>query len=250
VPPLQGNAGDLRDTLTNIVLNAMDAMPEGGKLTIRTKQEKNQAVVSISDTGVGIPEETKHRIFDPFYTTKGTRGSGLGLSVAYGVVSRHRGEIEVDSQVNKGTTFQIKLPILKQVASSKASVTTPSHADATSILLVDDDRDVGEVLRLMLTEEGHEVTLVTSGKKALASFKQQEYGLVITDLGMPDISGRDIAKEINKLKPKTPIILITGWSVQLGPQEMADTGITQVISKPFSKEELLDKVTKVLNRTG
>lgn len=251
VGPVLGSAGELRDALTNIALNGVEAMPKGGTLTVETRQEGDQGVVSISDTGIGISEEAKRRIFEPFYTTKGARGSGLGLSVAYAVVTRHGGTIEVDSQVNKGSTFRIKLPVTAgQVVESKPPVILPRAAREASLLLVDDDREVGEVMRLMLLDEGYKVIQVSTGKEALASFRQNDYDLVITDLGMPDISGKEVAREIHAIKPKIPIILITGWSVQLDSQEMAETGIDQIIAKPFTREGLLFKVARLLSRAG
>ncbi|MBI4295372.1 MAG: response regulator [Chloroflexi bacterium] len=248
--PVLGNAGDLRDALTNLVLNAVDAMPQGGTLTVKTWQDDNLAVVSVSDTGVGIPDEMKDRLFVPFYTTKGARGTGLGLSVVYGIVSRHGGKVAVESEEGKGSTFYIKLPISSQAATSKTPVPPPRPAIEASVLLVDDDREVGEVLRLMLAQEGYKVTLATSGKEAVASFRQHNHDLVVTDLGMPDMSGRDVARKISSIKQKTPIILITGWGMQLNQQEVAEAGIGLIIAKPFSKEEFLSKVAQALNPTG
>lgn len=250
LPPVSGNAGDLRDALTNMVLNAFDAMPQGGQLTVRTRQQNDLAVVSVTDTGIGMSEEVKKRIFDPFFTTKGTRGMGLGLSVAYGVVTRHGGKIEVETQLNKGSTFYVKIPISTAAAEAKEPVPTPSQPRAARVLLVDDDREVGEVLQEMLSRGGFAVTLATSGREALALFKQDKYDLVITDLGMPDISGRDVALEINTRGPRVPVILITGWGVQLDPKEMAKVGIQHILAKPFGREELLSRVAQVLKAAG
>ena len=244
VPPVNGNSAELREALLNIIFNAMDAMPEGGKITIKSEQKNSWVVLSISDTGVGISEEVIGKIFEPFFTTRTSVGSGLGLSVTYGIITRHDGRIDVESTPGKGTTFYIRLPVARGVKEkSRPERKTPIIKPAT-ILLVDDDPEVSEVLELMLEQLGHHVTGVTSGEQALSAFEKDDYDLVITDLGMPDISGREVAKAIREMKPETPVILITGWGVQLNLKELPE--IDGVIAKPFSKEALSAQVAELL----
>jgi signal transduction histidine kinase len=243
VTPIAGDAAELREALLNIIFNAMDAMPTGGKITIKSKQENSSVALSISDTGIGIPKGIKKKLFDPFFTTKASKGSGLGLSVTYGIVNRHGGRIDVESTLGKGTTFHIRLPVAKVVeAGSHHECKTP-YVKPSTVLLIDDLPEVIEVLGLMLQQLGHQVTGVTSGKEALSAFKTGDYGLVITDLGMPNMSGRDVARAVKEIKPETPVVLITGWGLQLNREEMPE--IDGVIEKPFSKDALITQMAEL-----
>jgi len=244
VAAVAGDAAELREALVNIIFNAMDAMPEGGKITIKSEQENSLVVLSVSDTGVGIPEEIKGKLFDPFFTTRAPAGSGLGLSVTYGIVTRHGGNIEVESTQGKGATFYIRLPVADGVAARSRPERKPPTIKRATILLADDDPEVSEILGLMLKQLGHRVTVVTSGEEALSAFKKGDYGLVITDLGMPDISGLDVARAVKEMKSETPVMLITGWGVQLDPEELPD--IDGVIEKPFSRDALLAQIAELL----
>lgn len=246
VPAVEGTPAELREALMNIIFNAMDAMPEGGKIVVRSEQEDSWVVLSIADSGVGIPEDVRGKIFDPFFTTKGPEGLGLGLSVTYGIVTRHGGSIEVDSTVGKGSTFYIRLPIAGGARKRTRANSTTHHIRRANILLLDDDPEVGEVLRLTLSQLGHQVTLAASGEQGLGIFGQGDYDLVITDLGMADMSGRDVAQAVKEARPAVPVILITGWGVQLDPDGMRKIGIDGVIAKPFSKEDLSLQLAELL----
>ncbi|GAI00839.1 unnamed protein product [marine sediment metagenome] len=244
VAPVAGDAAELREALVNIIFNAMDAMPEGGRITVKSEQENGLVVLSVSDTGVGIPEEIKGKLFDPFFTTRAPAGNGLGLSVTYGIVKRHGGSIEVESTQGKGATFYIRLPVADGVEARSRPERKPPTIKRATILLADDDPEVSEILGLMLQQLGHRVTVVTSGEEALSAFEKGDYGLVITDLGMPDISGRDVARAVKEMKPEMPVMLITGWGVQFDPEEMPD--IDGVIEKPFSRDALLAQIAELL----
>jgi len=147
---IEGDSAELREVLTNIVFNAMDAMPQGGKITVKSKLENNWVVLSITDTGLGVPEEIKGRLFDPFFTTKSTGGLGMGLSVAYGIIGRHGGSIDVDSSAGKGATFYIKLPVAVSTGRRLLLPEEPTSIKRATILLIEDDPQTNEVLRLML----------------------------------------------------------------------------------------------------
>jgi len=246
VNSVRGDMAELREALINIIFNAVDSMPQGGKLTVKAWQEDNQVVLSVSDTGVGIPDEIKPKIFDPFFSTKGPDGMGLGLSVTYGIITRHGGNIDVESTLGHGSTFYVRLPLGGEKMKNKSSPGSPSPTRKVNILLVDDDPEVSEVLELMLAQIGHEVTVVSQGQEAVALFEQGDYDLVITDLGMPDISGWEVAKAVKEKRPETPVVLITGWGIQLDSEEMSRSGIEGVIAKPFSKQALVDQLARVL----
>ncbi len=246
--PIEGDSAELREVLTNIVFNAMDAMPQGGKITIKSKLENNRVVLSITDTGMGIPEEIKGRLFDPFFTTKSPEGLGMGLSVAYGIVSRHGGSINVDSSAGKGATFYIKLPVAVSAGKRLLLPEEPTSIKRATILLIEDDPQTNEVLRLMLEWLGHKVEGFTNAKEALETFDKDktDYDIVITDMGMQEMSGRDVARRIKEMKPETSVIVITGWGTQLDPGELRKVGIDGIISKPFTKEALSAKLTELL----
>ena len=246
VAPIEGNSAELNEALVNILFNAMDAMPQGGKITVKTGLKNNWVILSVSDTGVGIPDEMKGKIFDPFFTTKGREGLGMGLSVTYGIVRRHGGSINFESTAGKGTTFYIRLPVARNSQKKPLPAKTLSPIKAATILLIDDDPQVSEVLGLMLKQLGHQVTGFTSAGEALEAFRKGDYKLVITDLGMPEISGRDVAKAVKETKPETPVVLITGWGVQLDPAELKGAGVDGIIAKPFSKEAISAKLAEVL----
>ncbi len=246
--PIEGDSAELREVLTNIVFNAMDAMPQGGKITVKSKLENNRVVLSITDTGMGIPEEIKGRLFDPFFTTKSPEGLGMGLSVAYGIISRHGGSINVDSSAGKGATFCIKLPVAVSAGKRLLLPEEPTSIKRATILLIEDDPQTNEVLRLMLERLGHKVEGFTNAKEALETFDKDksDYDIVVTDMGMQEMSGRDVARRIKEMKPETSVIVITGWGTQLDPGELRGVGIDGVISKPFTKDALSAKLTDLL----
>jgi PAS domain S-box-containing protein len=245
LPHVRGDAAELREALLNILFNSIDAMPEGGKITIRGSRDNRLVTLSVSDTGVGIPPGVRGKIFEPFFTTKGRSGSGLGLSVAYGIVKRCGGTIEAESDSGRGTTITIKLPIARGVEVKKRPKREPAAARSLNILLVDDDPEVKDMLKLMLEHLGHKVTGADSGEAAVNTFEAGDFELVITDLGMPDMSGREVAQIVKEIKLGTPVLLITGWGVQLDKEEMEE--IDGVIAKPFSKDVLSAKIAELIS---
>ena len=246
VAPVEGNPAELEEALVNILFNAIDAMPQGGKICVKSEQKNGWAILSISDTGVGMTDEIKSKIFDPFFTTKGQHGLGMGLSVTYSIIARHRGIIDVDSTPGAGTTFYIKLPVATSHKKDGDTGSIAPSAAGASILVVDDDPRVSQILELMLAQMGYNVTGVTSGREAISAFEKGDYKLVITDLGMPDMSGREVARAIKERQPKTPVILITGWGVQLDPEEMKKVGIDGIIPKPLSRRALSVQIAELL----
>jgi CheY-like chemotaxis protein len=253
VPPVLGNASELREVFTNLILNAVDAMPQGGKLTFSCVQEANRIVARVADTGVGMTEEIRTHLFDPFFTTKGTRGMGLGMSVVYGIVTRHEGKIEVVTSLGKGTTFVIDLPVASvkrlPVAGSEGAA-LPQLLRPGRILVVDDEPEVAAVVKDVLVGAGHTVDTAISGKDALQMLEVSPYDVVFTDLGMPDMSGWEVAEKIGDTRSGIPVALVTGWGTSLDEEDARKRGVEAVVHKPFEIDELVKIAHRLLSRTG
>jgi len=247
LPMILGNPSELREVLTNIIFNAVDAMPEGGKITISTRLRGDRVEVKIADTGVGMTEEVKKRVFDPFFTTKGVTNSGLGMSVSYGIIKRHGGEILIESQPGMGTTFIIHLPIGygEEKAEEKVFKTVPKVPFAR-ILVIDDEDSVRSVLSQMLRAKGYQVAVASNGEEGIERFKNEKFDLVLTDLGMPRISGWDVGKALKRLDPKVPIAMITGWGMELNREKMNESGIDLIVSKPFNFDQVIQLVSEAM----
>ena len=248
VPPVAGNPSELREVLTNLVVNAIDAMPQGGTITLHTMTKKDQVLISVTDTGIGMSEEVKRRIFDPFFTTKGPKGTGLGLSVAFGIVKRHGGEISVLSTEGSGSTLTVRLPMATDTveAGEEREATPPPKAGPADILVVEDDEMILEALSETIRRAGYYVTSASSGEEGLAFFKKRAYDLVLTDLSMPGMSGWEVAQAIKERDSKVPVILLTGWGDQLDQARMKQSGADRVLAKPCDKDEILRLVSEAL----
>ena len=227
--PVYGNALELKEVLLNLVLNALDAMPAGGLLTITTRDGERGVEVTVSDTGHGMPEEVRLRVFDPFFTTKEGHGTGLGLSVSYGVIRRHGGSIECESQPGRGASFTITLPPLPPTV-ERTPEPPPARPRA---LVVDDNESVLASLAEMLKSIGCDVTSAVSGQEALSLFSPGAYDVVFTDLAMPDLSGMQVAKAIRELDRSIPIVLMSAWD-QHNLQEQLTAYRVSFLEKPFS----------------
>jgi len=247
LPTSAGEPAELREALTNLVFNALDAMPGGGSVTIRTGIDAEGLFVTVQDTGVGMPEAVRRRIFDPFFTTKGERGTGLGLSVVYGIVTRHGGRIEVASRLGHGATFTVRLPLSDPTAPPPME---PSSADVfparARVLVVDDEAEIRDVLTTLFTHWGHEVVTCEDGDSAIARFESESFDLVVTDLGMPGISGWTVARAVKARHPQTPVVMVTGWREQINETEAVADGVDYLLSKPFRRAELRTVVAKAL----
>jgi signal transduction histidine kinase/ActR/RegA family two-component response regulator len=248
IPLIMGNPHELREVLTNIFFNAVDAMPKGGKLTIATQpQTEDWVEVSISDTGIGMTEEVKKRVFDPFFTTKGVTNSGLGMSVSYGIIKRHGGEILIESEQGKGTAFIIHLPKGYEGEETMVREITPiMEARQARILVIDDEESVRDILSRILETKGHQVMVASNGEEGIERFKSEAFDLVFTDLGMPKLSGWDVGKTIKGINPKVPIAMITGWGVELDREKMSESGIDLIVSKPFNFDQVIQLVSEAM----
>jgi PAS domain S-box-containing protein len=249
-PPVLGSAAELREVFTNLVLNAVDAMPQGGRLRLACRQRGERVFAEVSDTGVGMTEEIRRQLFNPFFTTKGSGGMGLGLSVAYGIVTRHGGHIDVTTALGRGTTFLLEFPVAEgaPMAVGGDGAAMPSLVRPGRILVIDDEPEIAEVVREVLASEGHTVETALSGNDGVALARLTAYDLVFTDLGMPDMSGWEVAERIARLRPGMPVALVTGWGATLDHAEIRRRGIAAVVHKPFEIEELIRVATGVLSR--
>jgi len=248
IPWIMGNPSEVREVLTNIIFNAVDAMPKGGQLAITTQpQVEDWVEVRISDTGTGMIEEVKKRIFDPFFTTKGVTNSGLGMSVSYGIIKRHGGEILIETELDKGTTFIIHLPTgYGQEEAVVKEIPVFKESRRARILVIDDEDSVRDVLSRMLKTKGHKVVVAPNGEEGIERFKSETFDLVFTDLGMPKLSGWDVGKTIKEMNPKTPIAMITGWGVELDREKLNESGIDLIISKPFNFDQVIHLVSEAM----
>ncbi|HEV2106480.1 MAG TPA: ATP-binding protein [Candidatus Eisenbacteria bacterium] len=230
---IAGNASELREVFTNLVLNAVDAMPRGGHLWVRSENGAEAVRVIVRDSGVGMDAETSARIFDPFFTTKEVKGTGLGLSVAYGIVARHRGTIDVDSAHGQGTVFTLTFPV-GAVARDEVPLDLGSPLPRLDVLVVDDEESVLHVLVDVLTTMGHRVTPALGGPAGVEAVRARVYDVVFSDLGMPEVNGWDLARAVKARDPRTAVVLVSGWGFQLEEDMAAARGVDRVMSKPFA----------------
>lgn len=242
VPSIQGTEAGLHDILTNFIFNAVDAMPEGGMITIETQAVGNLVQITFSDTGTGMDEETKRRIFEPFFTTKMDIGTGLGLSTVYNTVTRWGGTIEVDSTPGEGTTFTLCFPVWTEEVVEEEGETAVQSTRSGKILVVDDDEAIGSLLSRLLGEQ-HEVETVTDGRKALERFAPGKYDVVMIDLGMSGMSGDQLLKQVKAIDPVISTVLITGWV--LPDMDLRVSSFDFQVQKPFTD---LDEIEDIVAR--
>ena len=254
VTPIAGRPAELREVLTNLIINAVDALPRGGTITVSTYDERaadgsNTVVVEVADTGTGMTPEVRARIFDPFFTTKGEQGTGLGLAVSLGIVQSHGGQIEVESEIGCGTRFIIRLPVrvTDQVSKRKeprAITITPGH-----ILFVESEAMIRDATVRLLSRWGHKVTQAADGTEALRLFMPDLYDVVISDLGMPDMNGWELLAQIKQRDRQVPTVLITGWGRQVSDEEARARGVDFVIEKPFDQDDLRAVLAEAMGAT-
>jgi CheY-like chemotaxis protein/anti-sigma regulatory factor (Ser/Thr protein kinase) len=242
LPPVRGSASELREVFTNLINNALDAMPQGGHLRITTFQEDSLITIKVEDNGAGIPQVIRNRIYDPFFTTKGPQSSGLGLSVSYGIITRHQGTITVDSTEGKGTTFIVTLPLSQDTMTQKKVKPFPGKQRKARILVIDDEEAVRNLLAEILLKGGHEVVAASSGKQGVEIFEKVAFDLVFTDLGMPEMSGWQVAEKVKSINGRVPVVLLTGWEVTFTNEELRDKWVDLVIKKPFEVNQVLGLV--------
>jgi len=245
VPPVLGDESALREVLTNLIFNAVDAMPAGGVIKVRTRRDGNFAILEVADTGTGMTEEVRKRCLEPFFTTKGERGTGLGLSMVFGIVQRHGGTVDIESELGKGTTFILRQPL--QGAHATANAIVPDAAAMSrnlGILVVDDEPQVRDFLSAALVGDGHRVEVAGDGVDGLRRFREGIFDLVVTDKAMPGMSGDQMASAMKLMKPGTPVILLTGFGQFLDKTDLP--GIDVLLSKPVGIQSLREALTTAL----
>jgi signal transduction histidine kinase/ActR/RegA family two-component response regulator/HAMP domain-containing protein len=255
LPLILGVEGEIREALTNLVFNAVDAMPEGGVVTLRTRLEGPHVLIEVRDTGAGMDEATQRRCMEPFFTTKGERGTGLGLATVYGMTERHGARLAIDSELGKGTAMKMYFPVAAQAAEMDEGAAALRPASSLKILIVDDDPTLLASLGNILGADGHEVTQADSGQGGIDRFREAQasghgYEVVITDLGMPYVDGRKVAETVKQIAPATPVILLTGWGQRLIPDsDEGPVNVDQVLSKPPKIRELRAALAKCVTTT-
>jgi PAS domain S-box-containing protein len=228
-----GSASELREVFVNLIVNAVDAMPKGGRLSIKCRCADGRLKLKFSDTGMGMPDDVRQKIFEPFFSTKGAHGTGLGLSVSYSIIERHAGTISVISEPGKGTTFMIDLPAALAESPLQELETISSDLLPLRILVVDDESAVRETLAEMLVAVHHKVELAGSGQEALQKMRQQTFDFVFTDLAMPEMDGWETARSIRKGWPDVKIVLVTGYGPTTAPPPGEEHLVDAIIGKPF-----------------
>jgi signal transduction histidine kinase/CheY-like chemotaxis protein len=239
IAPVRGESGPLREVLMNLVLNAVDAMPEGGHITLRTWAENGWVHCSVTDTGVGMSEEVRQRALEPFFTTKGVKSTGLGLSVNYGIIQRFGGELTIDSAEGRGTTVAFRLPAADQRAPTAAPPAAVAPPRRLRVLVIDDEPEVRSLLGEMLGAEGHDVVEAASGAEGLNTLGDGPgVDVVLTDLGMPGMTGWDLARAVKTRRPELPVVLLTGWGDNPAGRPEERAAVDLVIAKPVTAVSL------------
>jgi CheY-like chemotaxis protein/anti-sigma regulatory factor (Ser/Thr protein kinase) len=242
----------MREVFVNLTINALDAMPQGGRLTITTAVENDTVRVTFADTGCGIPDEIKQRIFEPFFTTKGAKGNGLGLAVSYGIVERHGGEIHVESEPGRGATFVLRMPIALDSQILPSELSDAHTARQAFVLVVDDEVPIRALLANVLRARGHKVLMAEDGIAGLRAIEGSCFDLVITDISMPGLDGWTLVKEVRRRWPTTKVMVVTGYGefvevvVPGGDPSLADV----FVAKPFDIADIDAKINDLLMGNG
>lgn len=253
IPIIAGQEAELREMLTNLIFNSVDAMPRGGTLTITTRSEGDppQTVLQVSDTGEGMTAEVWQNCLEPFYTTKGASGSGLGLATVYGTVNRHGGELDIDSAPGQGTTITVRLP----TAHEKIAGTREEGASDTvripplNVLVVEDEPGMRAVFSDMLAADHHAIEMAANGREGLETFRAGDFDLVITDQAMPEMSGEQMAGAIKREGSEVPVLMITGFSGEVEEKDERIKNIDWLLHKPITIQDLRRAITRVMSES-
>lgn len=249
VPTVPANENELREALMHLIFNAVDAIQRRGVITVCSEVQGRWAVITVSDTGVGMSEEARQRCLEPFYTTKKDQGTGLGLGSVYGTVRRHDGEVDIQSTPGKGTSVTISLPIDRTAKAPEAPRVPAEVNGALRILVVEDEPLVREVIGVYLSEDKHEVVTANDGREGLQKFiSEGKFDVVLTDRAMPEMNGDELAAEIKKQRPDQPIVLLTGFGDLMVGAGEKPTGVDIIVSKPFTLTTLRGAISKVLEK--
>ena len=252
---VRGKEDELFEVAVNLIKNAAEALPEGGEMTVSTRIEGNQVVFKVQDTGIGIPKSDLENVFDPFWSAQGLTKAGMGLSISYGIVSRHGGTISVESELGKGSTFTARLSLSDRASEEVHSVAEMAPLRKLTILAIDDSEQVVGFLKAALETGHHKVLTALSGPAALETFRDRQVDVVICDLGMPGMSGWELGKRIKEIcretsTAKPPFILLTGWGAQiLEKDKITESCVDAVLEKPVAFARLLTKIQEAVRKS-
>ncbi|HUJ01513.1 MAG TPA: PAS domain S-box protein [Usitatibacter sp.] len=260
LPKIMGVESELREALINLVLNAVDSMPEGGALTLRTRAaatgpQGRSVLVEVSDSGVGMDEETRARCLEPFFTTKGERGTGLGLAMVFGTVQRHSAELQIDSAPGAGTTMRLVFAVPQSIPLESGAAEELEAPAKLRLLVIDDDPTILKSLRDALESDGHSVVTASGGEAGLSALRValdrgERFAAVLTDLGMPYMDGRRVAAAVKEITPRMPVILLTGWGQRLVAERDVPAHVDRVLAKPPKLRELRQALALLCNEAG
>ena len=248
VPRFSGDAAGIREMLANLIFNAVDAMPKGGTITLRARSDGASVRLEVSDTGTGMSDEVRQRCLEPFFSTKGQHGTGLGLSLVHATVERHGGTLTVESEPARGSMFIVRLPIRPESAAAGADVELQEALRPLHILLVDDDPLVRMSVVAQLSSQGHIVETAANGREGLDRFAAGRFDLIVTDRAMPEMGGDQLAATIERSAPDTSVIMLTGFGDLMGAKAEQPPGVDAVVSKPVTLDALTQAIRKVTAR--
>ena len=257
LPALLGSASEIRDAIVNLIFNAVDAMPEGGTITLATRALPNGTIIEVRDTGTGMDEQTRRRCLEPFFSTKGEHGNGLGLAMVYGMLKRHDGEIEIISEPGRGTTMRLIFPSGRSRVERPTTARPPEGSRRPSagarLLIADDDPVLLESLRAALEADGHHVLTADDGQTAIDAFEAADksgapFAAVITDFAMPVVDGRKLSNVINQMRPGTPVIMLTAYGNRVHAQDDTLPYVDHILAKPANLVELRNTLERLLQR--
>ena len=249
VSPIEGDPEEIRDLVIHLILNAVEAMPRGGDLYLTTEENAGYAYIYIQDSGVGIPAPIRDRIWDPFYSTKGKDGLGLGLSLAHAIVKRHKGEMEVSSRKDHGTTFNVSLPIAKKDPKGNSRSAKRKIKNA-QILMIRDEDIVSELLSRVLVSKGHKVVTVSSGSEALQKLRKKKFDLILADSAAADMGRAALIQNIIKMKKELSLVLIQGQRVGEKSGAARRSAFDLIIRKPLDMDKVVGQIEDLLRRKG
>ena len=246
---MQGDPCKLKEVLISIINNALDTMPEGGKIVFCAWKKDRNVFVSISDNGEGMPEEVQKKVFDPFFTTRRPGRTGLGMSASYGIVTSHGGSIDIESKIGKGSIFTLKFPFSKGEASPAETEKTAKQTKVKelNILVVDDNQNMGLLIDQLLSEEGHNVKSVSSGAEAIELLRCERFDLLLSDLIMPEVTGYDVIRSLDKMDRRPKVGIITGCGERYRVMKQMDLKVDFIIKKPFDLPELTNQINNIFS---
>ena len=249
-PHFKADRTTLRDALVNVVMNSIDALPAGGRITLSASADKDQMLIKVTDNGMGMETYAREHCLEPFFTTKGAEATGMGLAIAYGTVRRHSGTIEIESTPKHGSTVSIRIPLDirdEENGPFREPGTIPS-LEPLKIILVDDDVKARQALEAILKAGGHTVTVAETGKAGIATAESGDFDVIMTDRAMPDMSGDEVAAILHKSKPDVPIIMVTGFGEMMMQQHEKPAGVARIISKPVNPLDLMWTLSEVTRK--